>query len=121
MQVDSRVERRRPLRSLTGEGESPRSNPQAYPTHFKCKMDPENKRKFKPWAIEKSFTQEIGSKPATIKSNNESEIVIEISNEKESKFLSTIKSLCFSKLKNSIATKSTNAKAYNYNIPDIDD
>ena len=40
------------------------------------------KRKFKPGAIEESFTQEFGTKPATIRSYNESEFVIEILNEK---------------------------------------
>ena len=57
-------------------------------------MDPEKKRTFNPWAIEKSFTKKIGSKPATIRSNSESEFVIEISNEKENKILPTIRSLC---------------------------
>ena len=41
-------------------------------------MDPEKKRTFNPWAIEKSFTQVLGSKLATIRSNNVSEFVIEI-------------------------------------------
>ena len=30
--------------------------PSVYPTHFRCKMDPEKKRKFNQWAIEKRFT-----------------------------------------------------------------
>ena len=72
--------RQRAVQIMAGEDESPRSNPQSYPTHFRCKMDLENKRNFNPWAIENSFIQEIGSKPATIRSNNESEFEIEISN-----------------------------------------
>ena len=94
MQADSRVGRRRALQILAGEDESPRSNPQSYPTHFKFKMDPEKKRAFNPWALVKSFIQEIGSKPATISSNNECKAVIKIANEKESKILPTITSLC---------------------------
>ena len=94
MQADSRVGRRRALQILAGEEESPRSNPESYPTHFRCKMDPEKKRTFNPWALEKSFTQQIASEPATIRANNESEFVFEISNEKESKILPTITSLC---------------------------
>ena len=58
-------------------------------------MDPEKQIIFNPWAIEKSFTQKIGVKPATIESVNESEIVIEITNEKRSKFFPTINYLCF--------------------------
>ena len=57
-------------------------------------MDPEKKIKFVPWAIEKSLTRETGSKPATLRSNNESEFVIEISNEEESKIIPSLKSLC---------------------------
>ena len=79
MQADNRVVRQRALQILAGEDESPRLNPQSYPTHFTCKMDPGKKRLFNPWAIEKSLTQEIGSKPATIRSYNESEFIIEIS------------------------------------------
>ena len=86
MQADSRGRRRRALQILVGEDESPRSNPQSYPTHFTCKVDPEEKRIFNPWAIEKCLTQEIGSKPATIRSNNESEFIIKISNKKKAKF-----------------------------------
>ena len=87
MQANSRVGRRRALQILTGEDESPRSNHQLSPTHFRCKMGPERKRTFKPWAIKKRFTQEIRRKPATIRSNNESKFVVEMSNEKESKVL----------------------------------
>ena len=63
-----------------------KSNPQSHPTNFGCDIDPVKKRILNLWAIEKSFTQEIRSKPATIRSNNESEIAIEISNEKKAKF-----------------------------------
>ena len=94
MQSDSRVGRQRSFQILAGEDKSPRSNPQLYPTHFRCRMGPENKRTFNPRAIEKSFTQETGSKPATIRWNSECEFVIEISNEKKSKILPNITSLC---------------------------
>ena len=43
-------------------------------------MDPEKYGKINPWAIVKSFTQDIGSNPATIRSENESQFVFEISN-----------------------------------------
>ena len=44
MQAESRVGRLRALQIMAGEDESPRSNPQSYPTHLRCKMDPENKQ-----------------------------------------------------------------------------
>ena len=47
MQADSRLGGIRALQIL-GEDESARSNPHSYPTHYRCKMDPENKRKFNP-------------------------------------------------------------------------
>ena len=58
-------------------------------------MDPKNGRHFNPWPIAKSFTQEFWSKPANQKSNNYSDLVIEISNEKENKLLPALKSFCF--------------------------
>ena len=72
MQADSSVGRRRALQILAGGGESPRSNPQSYPTHFRCKIYIEKKTTFNPWAIKQSFTEEIGSKPAYRRSNYES-------------------------------------------------
>ena len=67
--------------------------------NMKCKTDPEKKRKFNAWAIEKSFTQEIGSNPATTGWNNESKFFNEISNEKKNMILPTTKSLWFSQYK----------------------
>ena len=123
--------RLRDLQILTGEDESPRSKPQSYPTYFRCKMDPVNKRKFNPWAIEKRFNQEIGSKPATMRSNNESEYGIETLNEKESKILPTIFSLYSSRFQERFQVeifacdKINQSKGLMYihdcNIPDIDE
>ena len=81
--ADSGVGRRRTLQIPEGEDEFPRSNPKSCPTHIRCKVDPQNKTKFNPWAIKKIFIQEIGSKPTTVILNSESEFVIEISNEKK--------------------------------------
>ena len=100
VQADKRVRRRRALQILAGEDESPRSNPQSYPIHIRCKMDPE--KKFNQWAIEKSFTQEIGSIPATIRWNNQSEYFNEFPNEKESNILSIINSIRFPQFKERI-------------------
>ena len=79
----------------TREGQS---SPHSYRTHFRCKIDSEDKRKFNLWVIEKSLNQEIGCNPATIRSNKETEFVIEISNGKENKILPTMKSICFPQL-----------------------
>ena len=131
MQGDSRVGRRRALPILAGEDESPRSKLQSYVTHFTCKMDLENKRTFNPWTIENSLTPEIGSKPATIKSNNESEFIIEISNEKESKILPTITSLGSPQFQERVKVEIVACDKINqtqgliyihdYNIPDIEE
>ena len=67
MQADIRVRRRQA-----------KPNPISYPTYSRCKIDSENKRSVNPWAIEKSFTQEVGSKTVTLRSNNEFDFVIEI-------------------------------------------
>ena len=45
MQADSRVGRRRALQNLVGEDKSPRSNHPSYPTHLRCKIDPEKRER----------------------------------------------------------------------------
>ena len=130
IKADSRVGRRA-LQILTGEHESPRSHPQSYPTHFRYKMDPENKRTFNKWAIEKNFTQKIGSKPATIRTNNASQLLIDISNEKERKFLPITTTLCSSQFQERVdfemfaCDKIHQGQGltyiHDYNIPDIED
>ena len=94
-------------------------------------MDPEKKRTFNPWVIEKSFSQEIGSKPDIIRSINESEFVIVISKEKESKVLPTIKSPCSPHFHERVEIEIFSCgeinqnkgliHSYDYNIPNIDD
>ena len=121
MQADNTVGRGRALQILAGEFESPRSNPQSYLTHFRCKMDPEKKRTFSPWVTE----------PASIRSNNESEFVIEISSGKENKILPNITSLCSPQFQEKVeveifACDKINQSQgliyiYDYNILDIED
>ena len=94
MRADSRVGRLRALQILAGKDESPKSNPQSYPKHFRFKMDPGKKIKFNPWAIKNCFTLKTWSKSATIRWNKEFELIIETSNEKESKIFPTLTSLC---------------------------
>ena len=94
-------------------------------------MDPEKNKIFNPWVIGMSFTQEIGSKPATINSNNKSEFVIEISNEKESKNLPTITSLRSPQFLERVEVEifacakinqsQVLSYIHDYNIPDIED
>ena len=94
-------------------------------------MGPGNRRKFNPWAIEKSHIQENGSKHATKRLNNESEFVFEISIEKESKILPTKKSLCSQKFQerfeveifacNKINQNKGLIYIHDYNIRDIAD
>ena len=82
---------------------------------FQIKIESRKYKKNQPVGNRKNFTQEIGSKPATLKSNNKSEFAIQFSNEKESKFLPTIKS----------SDKINQSKGliyiHDYKIPDTDD
>ena len=81
--------------------------------------------------MEKSFTQEIGRKPVTIRWSNESEFVIETSNEIKNEILPTIASLCFSQYNERVEVekfardKINQSKGliyiHNYNIPHVDD
>ena len=81
--------------------------------------------------MEKNYTQEIVSKPATIRSNHKSKFVIEISNEKESKILPTITSLAYPQFQERVKVETViwdyiNEKQgliyiHDYNIPDIEE
>ena len=94
-------------------------------------MDPEKKRIFNTWAIEKSHNQEIGNKPATIRSNKKSEFIIEFSNEKENKFFPTITSLGSPQFQERVKVEIVACDKINqsqglmyihdYNIPDIEE
>ena len=85
-------------------------------------------RKFNTWAVEKNFTREIGSKPATIRSNNETEFFIY---EKESKIRPTLTSLCSPQFEEGIEVEKFACNKINkmqglvyihdYNISDIAD
>ena len=88
-------------------------------------------KKIQPVAIEKNCTQKIWSNRAIIRSNNECEFVIEISNEKERKILPTITSLSSSQIQERVEVeifpcdKVNQSQGmiyiYDYNIPDIKD
>ena len=123
MQADSRVGRRELFKTWREK-----MSLHLCDAHLRCKMDPEKKRTFYPWAIEKSFTKESGSKSATKRSNNEPELFIEISNEKESKILPIITSLCSPQFQERFLVEIFACDKINqsqgliniYNIPDIE-
>ena len=53
------------------------------PTHFDCKMDEMDKRKFTPWLLEKCMEQQVGSKPKTIRTINKTTFTVEIATKEE--------------------------------------
>ena len=80
MQADSRVATLR-APQIMAEKMSLQDQTLIHTIHISnTKLIRKREEKFNPWASEKSFTQEIGNKPATKRSKNESEFVIEISN-----------------------------------------
>ena len=114
IQAESKVGRRRAIQMLAGEDESPRNNAISYPTHFRCKMITDENKKYNPWAIEKSFTNEIGKKPISIRSSAQpSEYIIEIAKESESKILPTIKSLALPEYQKTVQVEITPCNSIN--------
>jgi len=93
VQTKEKAGRRWAIQLLSGEDETPANKSTKFRTHFSCKMNPEKKKKFSPWMIQKCFKQELGNKPRTIRSKSESEFVIEVNNEAESEAISSIKKL----------------------------
>ena len=82
-------------------------------------MDQENKIKFNSWALEKCLTQEIGSKPATIRSNNESESQAKNKSLCSPQFHKRVEVEIFACDK--INERKDLIYIHNYNISDIDD
>ena len=119
MQPDSRVKRLRALQSLQ-EKMSLQDQTLNHTLPITDANGP-RKEKFNRCVIEKSFTREIGSKLYTIRPNNESEFVIEISNEKESK--SSIVPRNDRSLNIHLQQNQPKKRIYihDYNIPDIDE
>jgi len=72
--------------------------------------------------IQKYFTQELGNKLRTIRSKSESEFVIEVHNETESKTILSIKKLNNVDVRITECTNITQSKGlvyiYDYNVPD---
>jgi len=58
-----------------------------------CIMTAEEKKSFTPWSIEKSISQELQTKPKTIRSRTDTEFIIEVDNESDSLKLLKIKKL----------------------------
>jgi len=60
-QTKEKAGRRRAIQILSGEDESPANNSTKFPTHFSCQINPEQKKKFSPWMIQKCVTQKLGT------------------------------------------------------------
>ena len=93
VRAKEKVGRRRAIQILSGEDETPANKSTKFPTHFSCQMSPEQKKKFSPWMIQKCFTQELDNKPRTIRTKSESEFIIEVNNEAQSKAILSITKL----------------------------
>jgi len=74
--------------------------------------------------IERCFTQELCTKPRTIRSKSESEFIIEVNNEAQSKTILSIKKLNNVDVQITECTNINQSKGlvyiYDYNVPDSD-
>ena len=66
---------------------------QQYPTHFDCKMNEQDKRRFTPWLLEKCIEKHIGSKPKSIRTANKTTFIIEVNSKEQSNAIQTIAKL----------------------------
>jgi len=93
IQSQERVGRRRAIQILKGEDVEPTEKARKFPTHFACTMSSREKRSFTPWSIEKCLSNELGSKPKSIRSRNDTEFIIEVEKHRDSLNISKIKKL----------------------------
>merc|ERR1719259_523039 len=124
VQTKEKVGRRRAIQILSGEDETPTSKSTKFPTHFSCQMNPEQKKKFSPWMIEKCFTQVLWTKPRSIRSKSDSEFIIEINTEGQSRNILSIEKLNNVDVRITECTNINQSKGlvyiYDYNVPDSD-
>merc|ERR1719259_1557505 len=122
VQAKGRVGRRRTIQILSGEDETPANISTKFPTHFSCQMNPEKKKKFSPWLIERCFTQLLWGKPRSIRSKSESEFIIKVNNEDQSKAILSIQKLYNVDVQVTECTNINQSKGlvyiYDYNVPD---
>ena len=83
MQADSRVGKRRASQILARNDESPRSNPESYTTHFRRTKQIRKRKDSSTHGQWKIVLPKKSEAIQIIGSNNESEFVIDFSNEKE--------------------------------------
>ena len=74
--------------------------------------------------IQKCFTQELGAQPRTIRSKSETEFIIEVNNENESKAILTITQINNVDVEITEYSNINQSKGlvyiYDYNVPDSD-
>ena len=63
---------------------------QQFNTHFNCKMNKSDKRKFTSWLLGKCLVRELDSKPKTIRTTNSTTFTVEVSDRKQSNKMQTI-------------------------------
>lgn len=69
---------RRAQQIVSGEQENFESTTKDGSIKFDCRMSEENKRKFSPWASQKSLTTYLGRKPKCIRSKGKDTFVVEV-------------------------------------------
>ena len=64
-----------------------------YNTHFNCVMREDDKKTMSPWLLEKCFSKETGCKPKSIRSLNSTTYLVEVTDQKHSEKLASMKLL----------------------------
>ena len=64
-----------------------------FPTTFDCKVPQEEKRKIKPWLLEKCVAAHIDGKPISIRTKDPSTFIIEVSNKRQSKLMTSFNNI----------------------------
>ena len=81
------------IQIMEGEYTETRDRVGTFPTHFSCTMTDLEKRSSTLWSIEKRISNELGSKPKSIRSRSETEFIKEVDKSKNSSNLLKIKKL----------------------------
>ena len=95
-----------------------------FPSHFNVKFQDESvKRKFHPFLLEKCLTQQLGTKPAKIRSKDATTIIVEIKTKSQSDALQLLETLNEHPVEVTCNSQFSQSKGiiyiYNYNMSDF--
>ena len=124
IQEEEKVTAMRARQMMENNNEYTEHSKQQFTTQYDCKMNENDKRKFTPWLLEKCLTQQLGSKPRTIRTSNNNTFTVEVANREQSLNMQAIANINGISIEVAVNKSLNTIKIlvyiYGYNMSDFD-